>query len=110
MTAQIQFDQAVSLARQGRLPEAQRLLGDVVALEPRNFAAHRMIALVCYQQGEHALALGAIEAALAVTQDVAELFTLRGVIFHALGRADEAVADLTKATVLDPGDVQAWYN
>jgi len=110
MTAQIQFDQAVSLARQGRLPEAQRLLEYVVAMEPRNVAAHRMSALVCYQQGQHALALTAIESALAVTHPVAELFTLRGVIFHALGRADEAVANLTKATALDPGDVEAWYN
>jgi len=56
MTAQIQFDQAVSLARQGRLPEAQRLLEYLVAMEPRNSAAHRMSALVHYQQERHARA------------------------------------------------------
>lgn len=105
-----QFDQALALARQGRLAEAERLFMDVSAADPRNFAAHRMTALVRYQQGQFARALEAIDAAVAVNPETAEPWVLRGVILHRLGRADAAVASLAKATVLDPRDAQAWYN
>lgn len=105
-----EFDQAVALARQGRLPEAEGLFAAAAAADPHNFAAHRMTALVRYQQGKLAPALEAIDAATAASPDTAEPWVLRGVILHRLGRGDDAVASLTRATDLDSRDAQAWYN
>lgn len=110
MTPQLQFEQALNLHRQARLAEAERLLREVVAAEPLHAAAHRMIALVSYQQGNFAQAYDAIDRATQLSPATAEPWVLRGVILHFSGRSDEAVASIDRATALDPSDVGAWYN
>jgi tetratricopeptide (TPR) repeat protein len=105
-----EFDQAMALARQGRLSEAEALFVKVSAADPRNLAAHRMAALVRYQQGKFAPALEAIDAATAASPETVEPWVLRGVILHRLGRGEDAVASVNRATALDPADSQAWYN
>ncbi|MGE4062868.1 MAG: tetratricopeptide repeat protein [Rhodospirillaceae bacterium] len=105
-----EFEQGVALARQGRLAEAEALFIKVSAAEPHNYAAHRMLALVRYQQGRFPPALEAIDAANAANPAAAEPWVLRGAILHRMERRDEAIASLDKATSLDPRDPRAWYN
>ncbi|MCA0201446.1 MAG: tetratricopeptide repeat protein [Proteobacteria bacterium] len=110
MTLQLQFEQALGLQRQGRLAEAERLFSQVAGADPQNFQAHRMTAVVRYQQRKFAEALTAIDAATSVSPGTAEPWVLRGVILQSLSRSDEAVASMNKAAELDPGDINTWYN
>jgi tetratricopeptide (TPR) repeat protein len=110
MSLQLQFDQAVDLQRQGRLAEAERLFAEVARAAPGHFAAHRMVALLRYQQRRPAEALEPIETAVALAPSLPEPLVLRGVILHALGRSAEAVESLSRATACDPQDAHAWYN
>jgi tetratricopeptide (TPR) repeat protein len=110
MTLQLQFEQALEMQRQGRLAEAERLFLQVAESEAANFPAHRMTALVRYQQGKFTDALRSIEAAIELSPRTAEPWILRGVILHSLGRSEEALASVDKATELNPRDMNAWYN
>lgn len=110
MTLQLQFEQALTLQRQGRLADAERLFSEVAAADPQNFLAHRMTAVVRYQQRKFEGALNAIDAAVRLSPGTAEPWVLRGVILHALGRSDDAMASLNCAVNLDPGDINSWYN
>ena len=100
----------MTLARAGRLPEAESLFAAAAAAEPGNFAAHRMMALTRYQQHKYDSALAAIDAAISIAPAAGEPRVLRGAILHRMGRGDEAASSLAEATARDPGNVFAWSN
>ncbi len=110
MTLQPQFEQGLALQRQGRLADAEQLFLQVTVTDPGHFPAHRMTAVVCYQQRKFAEALRAVEAAINLNPGTGEPWVLRGVILQCLGRSDDAVASMNKAADLDPGDINTWYN
>lgn len=98
------------MQRQGRLADAERLFMQVAEADAGNFLAHRMTAVVRYQQRNLTEALSAVDAAINLSPGTAEPWVLRGVILQSLGRSGEAIASVDKATELDPRDIGAWYN
>ncbi|HYC63283.1 MAG TPA: tetratricopeptide repeat protein, partial [Reyranellaceae bacterium] len=56
------FQQAMTLHRQGRLAEAEPLYRAILAREPRHFGANHLLGLLRFGQGDLAAALGQIEA------------------------------------------------
>ena len=104
------FRQAVELHQGGRLDEAGRLYGDILAREPGNATAHQLMALLRFQQGKNPDALTAIEAALAITPDGAEALAIRGNVLMALGRADDALESFDRAIARKPDYAEALYN
>ena len=98
------------MQRQGRLAEAELLFLRVTEADAGNFPAHRMIAVLRYQQRKLGEALSAIDAAINVSPRTAEPWVLRGVILHGLGRPQEAITSVDTATDLDPRDIGVWYN
>ncbi len=110
MTSQLQFEQGLALQRQGRLAEAEQVFLQITSAEPGNFLAHRMTAIVRYQQRKFGEALTAIDAATRLSPGTAEPWVLRGVILQCLGRTDDAVASMDRAAALDPSDINTWYN
>ena len=47
------LDQAVGLHGQGRLPEAERLYGQILAAQPDQMDARHMLGVLRAQQGRH---------------------------------------------------------
>ena len=91
----------VSYQNMGRLDEAARVLGEVVAKNPNHVMARLHLGNVLKSQGLYQQAL---EHYQAVSEDVgksAVFHTDLGEIFYNIGRTDEAIAELRKAIKLD---------
>ena len=104
------FSQAVGFHQSGKLDEAGRVYGKILNLEPGNFAAHQLLALVRFQQGENQEALGEIAAALAIKPDSPEALATRGNILIKLDRLEEALESFDQAIALKPDYAEALYN
>lgn len=110
MTWQFLLKQAVSLHQAGKLAEAERLYGQVLAAAPRSFPAHYQLAFLLYQQQRQPAALRAVESALNLDPDAREALMLRSVLLLNAGQLDQALAGISKVTARDPGDAEAWHN
>ena len=60
--------------------------------------------------GDHAGALNAADAVLAIDGPAAEALSLRGTALTALHRPEDAIEALGEAAVLDPGRAATWLN
>jgi protein O-mannosyl-transferase len=98
---------ALSLARQGRLPQAVQELQTALQLDPDNAALHGNLALILQQQKNFDGARQHYEAYLARQQGNAFVLTNLGIALQELGRVDEAEARFRQALALDPNDLDA---
>lgn len=110
MSPQLPLDQAIAHLRQGRPADAEPILRAAADANPADFALRRMLAVTLYQQQKFEDALAAVDAAIALKPELAEPYTLRGVILHNMGRSDDAIASMDKGAALAPGERTAWYN
>lgn len=81
---------------------------EVLALDPRQFDALRLLGAALRTQGDPAQALAHFDRALAVRGDFAEVWHLRGQTLVELGRGAEAVASFERAVSLRPDFAPAW--
>ena len=85
------FEQGLQFHHQGRLPEAERLYAEVLAVRPDHFDALQMMALIKLAKGEAANALELILAAMRGRKPSPQVLLNHGIILNALDRHQEAV-------------------
>jgi protein O-GlcNAc transferase len=103
-------EKAIALHRSGQLAEAERLYLQLLATDPRDFAAQHLLGVIHAQQGLNDQALVEIDAAVAIKPDDAEAQLNRANVLKALGRGDEALEGYARALALQPDWPQAENN
>ena len=79
-----------------------------VALDERDAVAHATLGILHLARKEHALAVEALQTALAVNPSSANAHHWLGLVWAFDGRADEAIAEQEIATRLSPNDPLLW--
>ncbi len=101
------MQEAVSLHRQGRLREAEKLYARVLKAAPANFDALHLCGLCKAQSGQMGEAFRLISAALKINAQAPDAWLNLANVLHALKRENEALDALDKALALRPGDADA---
>jgi predicted O-linked N-acetylglucosamine transferase (SPINDLY family) len=104
------FDQASRYLQVGRLPEAEALFCNILAVEPRHAGSLHHLGVVAWQLGRFAEASDFIRKAVDIRPDYAEAWSNLGVVLQASGRAGEAVAACRRAIELQPQLARAHSN
>jgi tetratricopeptide (TPR) repeat protein len=102
--------QALTLHRQGRLDEAEKLYARALKLQRDNFDALHLLGVLNHQRGKAGEAYRLLTAALKVQPRSPDALSNLALVLHALKRDDEALAALDKALVLAPGHADALNN
>ena len=93
---------ALALKRAGKLPEAESLCREALAMEPDYFQAHYNLALILGEQGRNAEAEGHFAAASRIVPDDRDAqFNLANALARQ-GKAGEAIAHYRKALEIEP--------
>jgi Flp pilus assembly protein TadD len=87
----------------GRLAEAERLYRHVLALDPGQAEALRLLGVLRFQRGDPPDAELLLRQAAAAAPDSAKVQDNLAVVLHALKRDEEALTALRRAVALDPG-------
>lgn len=101
------FEDGVRSHQEGRLDEAARLYGQVLATEPGHLNALHMLGVLEHQRGRNETAAGLIRRAIAIEPASAELHYNLGTVLRAMGRVDEAIGAFQRTTELRPQWAQA---
>jgi protein O-GlcNAc transferase len=102
-------EEAIALHRQGRLAEAETLYRQELARDPRQFALHYQLGVLCMSQGRFAEAVDFLEDALRLRAgDIAALLNL-GLALRHLGRPAEALPPLARILAARPDLAEAHY-
>jgi tetratricopeptide (TPR) repeat protein len=101
---------AIQHHQAGRLPEAESLYRQILAVEPANVDALHLLGVIAYQFGHHEVAIQHIEAAIRLRWDNAQMYNNLGTAYHALGRLVDAQRCYTSALELQPALGSARYN
>ena len=96
------FELAISHLLAGRLPEAERICLEVLALEPANPHALHMLAVIRIGSGAREEGLRLLERALATGVKHPAIELVYGRLLLDLGRLEEAVPPLRRSLALDP--------
>ena len=102
------YEPILDALRRGAADEALNAARDVVAGNPQDATAHRLLGAALHLSGDRAAALAAIDAALALTPDDAGLHVERAGLLLGERQLDEAQAALARATGLDPNRFPAY--
>ncbi len=103
------FNEAVSLQRQGRLRDAEKVYTRVLKAAPDHFDALNLLGTVKAQLGRMGEAHRLISAAVKINPRVGGAWANLGQVLLALKRGDEALECFNKARVLAPDDVTILY-
>ena len=104
------IQQALDCQRHGRLPQAEKLYADVLAVRPDYFEALHMLGLIKLQQRDLAGALRLMGAALQARPKSPEVLLNYGLVLNSLGRYDEALVTFDLALSLKRKSVEAHNN
>lgn len=102
--------QAVELHRASRLPEAEGLYRDVLAIDPHNADALHLLGVIAHQCGQHAAAIELIEQAIAQKPREPEFHSNLGLAYQALKRNDDAIRHFKRAFAINPKSALAARN
>lgn len=91
------FAQALTLHEQGRLAEAERLYGDILAARPDHFDALQNLGMIKLAKGQPAEALRLVSAAMAVRKPSPHMLLNHGIVLNALGRHEDALDSFDQA-------------
>jgi tetratricopeptide (TPR) repeat protein len=103
------LERALSLHRQGKLPEAARLYQKALLAEPTRFDALHALGILRSQEGRHGEAVDLFRRALRQRPESAEAQYNLGIAFEALGQFREAAAHYNATLALRP-DIFAAHN
>jgi Tfp pilus assembly protein PilF len=104
------FAAAVQHFQAGHLNEAERLLRQVLAINPRHADSLHLLGVIAYQTGRHDLAVDRISKAIAINPREASSHSSLGNLLLQQGRLDEAVACYRRAIDLKPNFSEALNN
>ncbi|MCW3474803.1 tetratricopeptide repeat-containing glycosyltransferase family protein [Limobrevibacterium gyesilva] len=104
------FALAVAAEQAGRLDEADRLLGHILAVAPNEPETLHLAGVVAFRLGRHADALALMERAIVHGGNTA--LYLRNIceLYRTLGRPDDALAAALQATAMAPHDPVCLHN
>jgi tetratricopeptide (TPR) repeat protein len=102
---QLSVEQAMALASrlqtEGRLPEAEAILRQILQAQPKHAHALHLLGVIAHQAGKAELAIELIEKAIQQDGQVALFHANLGEMYRQQGCLDEAVAHGQKAVGLD---------
>ncbi len=104
------MQKAVSLHRQGRLREAEKLYARVLKAAPDHFDALHLLGSAKAQAGKFGEAFRLISAAVKINPRSPDALVNLANVLHALKRPADALDYLDKALAINPGDLQALQN
>jgi len=104
------LDQAVALHGQGRLAEAERLYGQILAANPGHLDARHMLGVLKAQQGMPGEAHALIAPVVAARPHDALALANLGNVLNDLGRLEEALAAYDRSLAIDANYPPAWCN
>jgi tetratricopeptide (TPR) repeat protein len=96
------LQRALQLHQAGRLAEAEAIYRRILAEWPRHADVLHLLGLIAQQCGDGVTALERIDAAIAISRDVAEYHHNRGVVLLRLHRAAECEPSFRRAVELRP--------
>ena len=99
------FHEAVTLQRQGKLRDAEKVFTRVLKAAPDHFDALNLLGTVKAQLGRMGEAHRLLSAAVKINPRAAGAWANLGQVLHVLKRNDEALESLDKARALDPADL-----
>jgi len=102
--------QALARHQAGRLPEAEKIYRQILALDPDQFDARHLLGFIFHQRGDSAQAVHHIDLALQKNPDGILALNNRGIALNALMRFDEALASYDRAIALRPDFIEALMN
>lgn len=101
---------ARAFSAMGAPEEAEALLRDALAREPRSVEAMVRLGDLLRGGGRHEEALGLYRDALGLVPDSGSLWASAGVAAHGAGALDEAVPAYERALALEPGETYVYSN
>jgi Flp pilus assembly protein TadD len=108
-TARLLAD-ALGQHQAGRLPEAERLYRQILALDPRHPDSLHLLGVLAHQTGHHEAAVEMIRQAIAGNGREPSFYSHLGLALQALGRMDEAAVHYGQALALNPNFAEAHNN
>jgi tetratricopeptide (TPR) repeat protein len=102
--------EALAHHQAGRLPDAERLYRQMLALDPRHPDGLHLLGVLAHQTGHHEAAIEMIRQAIANNSREPTFYSHLGLALQALGRMDEAAAQYRKALALNPNLAEAHNN
>jgi len=110
--ARIQARLAEGLAhhRKGELQQAGVLYRQVLALQPRNFEALHLLAVLTAQSGKPGEAVPLFDRALAINPNIASAHFNRGNALRESGQDEQALDSYRRALTLQPDNPDAHFN
>jgi protein O-GlcNAc transferase len=94
----------------GRLPEAERLYGQILEADPRHADALHFLGVIAHQLGRNDVAVQLIGKAIAQRDTVPAFHNNLGNALKALGKLNEALASYRRALAIKPDYAQTHYN
>jgi len=110
LTVSQAFAAALQHHHAGRLPEAEALYRQVLAVQPNHAAAVHSLGLVAHQLGRYDLAVEWIRQSLALNPNEAAAHSNLGEAYRFLRRYDEAIASYQRAIQLAAPHPQTYHN
>lgn len=102
------LDQIIDALRRGAAPEALSLARVAVAEQPHDPRAHAVLAHAARAAGMHDEARAAIDRAVALGPDIADLHLQRSTFLIATREIEEATAALARSAELDPNQFDVY--
>ncbi|MFN3473736.1 MAG: tetratricopeptide repeat protein [Blastomonas sp.] len=104
------LNQAMALARSGRLDDAQALLGRIIADQPGNPDALQLLGMVARQRGDHPRAAHLFRQSLAQQPNQPHVLNNLGNSLTSLGQTEAAARAYLQALALQPDYADARIN
>ena len=104
------LEEATALCRQGRPAEGIDVVRKVLALDPAEARAHRLLGMALSQLGRDAEALASLDQAIACQPNFADAYGARADVLLNLGRRADAVESYRQALILNPRSIADWCN
>jgi tetratricopeptide (TPR) repeat protein len=94
----------------GRLPDAEKILRQIIAAVPNFDPAYHSLGLIAFQVGRLPLAIELIVNAISINSTVGLYHRNLGELCRRIGRVDDAIAAGKRAVELNSKDLDAHYN
>lgn len=104
------IEDAVSLHRQGRFDEAEKIYRRILKTNKNDFNALHMLGMLNHQRNKPGEAYELITSALKIFPRSPDALSNLGFVLHALRRNDEAMASIDKALEIAPTHLDALNN
>ena len=111
MTIAQAIEVAVQHHQAGRLPEAEAMCRQILAVDPQHGEALHRLGVIAFQCGQGETAVNLIERAIAANPaECVHYPNNLGLVLASLGRLDEAIASHRRAIAGKPDFPEAWNN